>query len=724
MTLVGTVAEVLLLVKVIDCPPVPAGPDRVTVPVDDVPPMTVVGLSVSDVKVAPLMVSVADWDTDPVLAVIVDEVCVVTEIVDTVNVAVDEPAGTVTEAGTVAAVLLLVRATAVPPVPAGPESVTVPVDVEPPTTVVGFKVSDCTTEGSTFRTAVNVLVPRLAEIKAEVTVETADVVIVKVADVDPAGTITFAGGTALALFEARTTVVPPVGAGSPRVTVPVDELLPTTEVGETVNPDKTGGVSVSVAVRDPVPNLAVIVVAVTVETDVVGMENVAEVAPAATVTLAGRVRLEELEDRLTVDPPVGAGPFSETVPVADVPPTMEVGVTVRLDKDAPLIVKAALWVTAPKVPEIVAVVVAPTALVVTVNEADVVPAATVTEAGNVALVLLDDRLTVVPIAGAGPLRITVPIEGAPPTTDVGERVRLVNTGGVTVMVAVRVVVFSLAEIVAAVDAETAVVVMVKEADVAPAPTVTLVGGVALVEFEERATIAPPDAAGPFKVTVPVEEVFPKTEFGAIVMLDRTAGVTVKVAVTDVTPEFAVMVDVVDVDTADVEIVNAVEVEPAATVTLDGGKTLVLLDAKLTTAPPVGAGPLSVTTPVDGLPPITEVGETVTPVSTAGVTTRVPVAEVVPVFPVIVAFVVADTAVVVTVKVAEVAPDATVTVVGGTAAVLLDAKVTTVPPTAAGPLKVTVPVEELPPTTELGDNARLVKVAGVIVRVAVADVVPD
>ena len=68
---------------------------------------------------------------------------VVTALVVTVNVALLAPAATVTLAGTVAvAVLLLVRATAAPPVGAGPLSVTVPVeDCTPPVTVVGFSVS-------------------------------------------------------------------------------------------------------------------------------------------------------------------------------------------------------------------------------------------------------------------------------------------------------------------------------------------------------------------------------------------------------------------------------------------------------------------------------------------------------------------------------------------------------------------------------------------------------
>lgn len=61
----------------------------------------------------------------------------------TVKVALLLPPGTVTLAGTLAAPLLLERVTCAPPVGAGPLSVTVPVeDCTPPTTLVGFNVSE------------------------------------------------------------------------------------------------------------------------------------------------------------------------------------------------------------------------------------------------------------------------------------------------------------------------------------------------------------------------------------------------------------------------------------------------------------------------------------------------------------------------------------------------------------------------------------------------------
>jgi len=78
-----------------------------------------------------------------------------------------------------------------------------------------------------------------------------------------------------------------------------------------------------------------------------------------------------------------------------------------------------------------------------------------------------------------------------------------------------------------------------------------------------------------------------------------------------------------------------------------------------------------------------------------------------------------TADVVIVKVAVVAPDATVTLAGKCAAeVLLLVRVTTAPPDGAGPVKVTVPVEDVPPVTEAGLRPTEASAAAVTVKVAV------
>lgn len=87
-------------------------------------------------------------------AEIVAEVDTSTTDVLTVKVALVLPAGMVTLEGTLAAALLLESMTCAPPDGAGPLSVTVPVEVcTPPTTLLGFSVSDATVGGVTVSEA-------------------------------------------------------------------------------------------------------------------------------------------------------------------------------------------------------------------------------------------------------------------------------------------------------------------------------------------------------------------------------------------------------------------------------------------------------------------------------------------------------------------------------------------------------------------------------------------
>ncbi len=61
--------------------------------------------------------------------------------------------------------------------------------------------------------------------------------------------------------------------------------------------------------------------------------NVALLAPAATVTLAGTVAVDVLLERETAAPPVSAGPLSVTVPVEDcTPPVTLAGFSVSEDR--------------------------------------------------------------------------------------------------------------------------------------------------------------------------------------------------------------------------------------------------------------------------------------------------------------------------------------------------------------------------------------------------------
>src|SRR6266699_1188108 len=68
-----------------------------------------------------------------------------------------------------------------------------------------------------------------------------------------------------------------------------------------------------------------------------------------------------------------------------------------------------------------------------------------------------------------------------------------------------------------------------------------------------------------------------------------------------------MVTVVDEATVLVLTTNVAVVAPAPTVTLGGTLAAPLLLESATCAPPVGAGPLNVTVPVEEFPPVTLVG---------------------------------------------------------------------------------------------------------------------
>jgi hypothetical protein len=78
----------------------------------------------------------------------------------------------------------------------------------------------------------------------------------------------------------------------------------------------------------------------------------------------------------------------------------------------------------------VAVVEAVTVRVVTLKAAPVAPAGTVTLAGTVATaeLLLEREMTAPPLR-AGPLSVTLPVEGNPPLTLVGFSVSEVRVGG-------------------------------------------------------------------------------------------------------------------------------------------------------------------------------------------------------------------------------------------------------------------------------------------------------
>jgi len=70
-----------------------------------------------------------------------------------VKVPVVAPAAIVTLAGVVAELLLSDNVTTAPPLGAGPFNVTVPVELAPPVTVVGFRVKEVSAPGLIVREA-------------------------------------------------------------------------------------------------------------------------------------------------------------------------------------------------------------------------------------------------------------------------------------------------------------------------------------------------------------------------------------------------------------------------------------------------------------------------------------------------------------------------------------------------------------------------------------------
>ena len=148
--------------------------------------------------------------------------------VETVKLADDVPAATVTSAGTAAtAGLELASVTSAPPAGAGPESVTVPVELEPAATVDGLSVSDESLGGGGGITvSVALLVAPSAEAMMSTGVEeaTAKVVIENDVELTPAPIVTLGGTLATAGFVLESVTATPVpGAGPLSVTMPVED---------------------------------------------------------------------------------------------------------------------------------------------------------------------------------------------------------------------------------------------------------------------------------------------------------------------------------------------------------------------------------------------------------------------------------------------------------------------------------------------------------------------
>lgn len=264
---------------------------------------------------------------------------------------------------------------------------------------------------------------------------------------------------------------------------------------------------------------------------------------------------------------------------------------------------------------------------------------------------------------------------------------------------------------------------VKVPEFLPEPIVTDVGSVAEPELLDSLTSIPEAGAGPLSFIAPVVDVPPLTRAGIIVMEVIAGGLTVRLAVLDTEPNFAVIVTADWTLTPMVGTLNVAEALPDAILMDLGTVAEVPLLESETTTPPLPAGPFKTTVPVELAPPKTIDGVTDTIANIGVVSVRLVVWDWPFKLPVIVAAVCLLIPTVTMVNVAKFCPAVTVTVVGTITAGLLLEREITVPPNPAGPLRIMVPIEEFPPTTEAGFRVTDDSFAGVIVKVADLEVVP-
>jgi len=193
---------------------------------------------------------------------------------------------------------------------------------------------------------------------------------------------------------------------------------PVTVLGFNVSEIREATPTVSVVLR-AIPYVPEIVTLVEDATPLVVMVNVALLLPAAIGTFPGTCAAAILLlCRVTTTPPDGATPFKVTVPVALFPPIRDAGLLLT-EYNVGTFRVSVLLLVAPYVPEMTAEVLARTGVVVMVKLAVRTPLRTTTLAGMVATAELLPRITTTPPAGAGPLKVTVPVELFPPTTELG-----------------------------------------------------------------------------------------------------------------------------------------------------------------------------------------------------------------------------------------------------------------------------------------------------------------
>jgi hypothetical protein len=158
--------------------------------------------------------------------------------VETLKEALVAPAGTVTDAGTLATAVELESDTASPPVGAAPESVTVPVELAPEVTVDGLSVSALalgpTVTGSRVSVADNVTPPPDTEIVTSVLVLTGEVPMLNPPAAANCGTMTELGIVTRSGREVESEKVTSASLGSAAVTRPNEPDEPEVVAGSSV----------------------------------------------------------------------------------------------------------------------------------------------------------------------------------------------------------------------------------------------------------------------------------------------------------------------------------------------------------------------------------------------------------------------------------------------------------------------------------------------------------
>jgi len=247
-------------------------------------------------------------------------------------------------------------------------------------------------------------------------------------------------------------------------------------------------------------------------------------------------------------------------------------------------------------------------------------AGTVTFAGTGnAFKLLLVRVTVSPPAGAFPLITMVPVVICPETTFAGLKESVVTTGAFTVSIwAVAVPPLGSVGVMLTVALAATGNVMTLNVPLVALPGIVkfigTVAAAALVVVLVRVTVKPAGGAGPLSMTVPIEPLPPVTELELNVNDIIAAGFTVSIALLLVTSvAVTVTAGFGAVATPTVVALKVCDDCPAAiailagTITTDGAELV-----KETVTPPAGAAWLSVTVPVELVPPVTVAGLKLTP----------------------------------------------------------------------------------------------------------------